>query len=164
MATVLRNPQKLVNSGIFSCSLVTYPDGSNRTTDIDAVSEKNGFFEYFESKEFWNDEIKIPLAQYTLLYEQYHGLKRSETFFVGTDSYSRVYPEDVIWYTTMTHIEKGKVKTVNAPDVHIHRSQMYALPRADFCEFLSQLLEYYADPNYDVRTHIEFPEIKVRKF
>lgn len=164
MASVLRNPQKLVNSGIFSCSLVTYPDGSNRTTDIDAISEKFGFFEIFESKEFLNDEIRIPLAQYTLFSEMYAGLKRSEVFFVGTDDYSRVYPEDVIWYTTMTHIEKGKVKTVNAPDVHIHRSQMKALPRADFCEFLSQLLEYYADPNYDVRTHVAFPEIKVRKF
>ena len=164
MATVLRNPQKLLNSGTFSTSLVTYPDGANRTTDIDAVAEKNGFFEIFEAKEFWHDEIRISLAQFTTLFEQYQGLKRSEIFFVGTDDYSRVYPEDVIWYTTMTHIEKGKVKTVNAPDVHIHRSQMYALTRADFCEFLSQLLEYYADPFEDVRRHIEFPEIKVRKF
>ena len=65
---------------------------------------------------------------------------------------------------TQEQVSSGKVKTVNVPDVHIHRSQMYALPRADFCEFLSQLLEFYADPNYDVRTHIEFPEIKVRKF
>ena len=39
MATVLRNPQKLLNSGTFSTSLVTYPDGANRTTDIDAVAE-----------------------------------------------------------------------------------------------------------------------------
>ena len=164
MATVLRNPQKLLNSGTFSTSLVTYPDGANRTTDIDAVAEKNGFFEIFEAKEFWHDEIRISLAQFTTLFEQYQGLKRSEVFFVGTDDYSRVYSNDVIWYTTMTQIENGSVKTVRCPDVHIHRSQMKAITRADLNEWLSQLLEFYADPFEDVRRHIEFPEIKVRKF
>ena len=164
MTTVLRNPQKLLNSGTFSCSLVTYPDGGNRTTDIDAVAQKFGFFEIFESKEFWNDEIRIPLGQYTTLYDMYQGLKRSEVFFIGTDDYFRVYPNDIIWYTTMTQIENGNVKQVRSPDVSIHRSQMRALTRADLNEWLSQLLEFYADPNEDVRTFSEFPEIKVRKF
>ena len=64
----------------------------------------------------------------------------------------------------MTQIENGNVKQVRSPDVSIHRSQMRALTRADLNEWLSQLLEFYADPFEDVRRHIEFPEIKVRKF
>ena len=163
-ATVLRNPRKLLNSGTFSCSLVTYPDGANRTSDVDAFTNKNGFFEWFETKEFWHDEIRIPLAQYTAFFELYSGLKRSEVFFVGTDDYCRVYPDDVIWYTTMTLIERGDVKLIQCPDVHIHRSEMKAIPRAKFDEWCSQLLEFYASPFEDVRRNNRFPEIKPNKF
>ena len=164
MATVLRNPQKLASSGIFSTSLITYPDGNNRTTDIDFASQKFGFFIFGESKEFWKDEIRISLAQYDFYSELYHQLPRCQMIFVGTDSYTKVTPDDIIWYTTMSLIEKRFTKIIQTPDTVIHREEMYPASRRDFDEWANNLLEFYADPYEVPKKHEHFVTSQVKKY
>ena len=162
MATVLRNPQKLANSGIFSTSLIRYPDGNNRTTDIDFASQKFGYFIFGESKEFWSNEIMIPLPQYSLYSELYHQLPRCQVIFVGTDDYTKVYPDDVIWYTTMGFIEKRITKTIQTPDVRINREDMFPAYRKDFNEWANRQLDVYADPFMDPKKDNSFAKSTVR--
>jgi hypothetical protein len=149
MAIELMNFQELVNSFVFSNSLIRYPDGRHRTTDIDFVAEKFGFFIIGECKTFSLDQIRISLQKFTVLSEFFNQLPRCEVYFVGTDSNTRVNDDDIIWVTSMERIQQGQTKTTGDRHILIHRNQMTPYPRKEFGWYLNRKLDIHADPFID---------------
>jgi hypothetical protein len=149
MAIELMNYQELVNSFIFSNSLIKYPDGRPRTTDIDFVACKFGFFIIGECKTFSLDQIRISLQKFTVLSEFYNQLPRCEVYFVGTDSNTRINDDDIVWVTSMERIQQGQTKTTGSRHVLIHRDQMTPRPRKELNWYLNRMLDLRADPFID---------------
>ena len=143
------NYQELVNSFIFSNSLIKYPDGRPRTTDIDFVAYKFGFFILGECKTFSLDQIRISLQKFTVLSEFYNQLPRCEVYFVGTDSNTRINDDDIVWVTSMERIQQGQTKTTGSRHVLIHRDQMTPRPRKELNWYLNRMLDLRADPFID---------------
>ena len=163
MTTVLRYPQTFVNSGIFSTSLITYDDGGNRTTDIDFVAENFGFLIMGECKQFRNNQIHIPLKQFTVLDTLYDCTKRIQVYIVGTEDYSKVYAHDVIYYTNFNLIRNKKTPFEHSPDACFSKYDMLPITREGFDIMLNKKLDIFGNPFHDPKMDMDYPSVKVGK-
>ena len=159
----LKYPQTFVNSGIFSTSLITYDDGNNRTTDVDFASENFGFLIMGECKQFRNNQIRIPLKQFTVLDTLYDCTKRIQVYIVGTEDYSKVYAHDVIYYTNFNLIRNKKTPFEHSPDACFSKYDMLPITRERFDIMLNKKLDFYGNPFFDPKADMDYESIKVGK-
>ena len=159
--SILKHPQTYVNSGIFSTSLIQYADGNNRTTDIDFAAENVGFLIIGECKKFWNNQIHIPLMQFTVLNTLFDCYKRIQVYIVGTDDYWQVYNDNMIRYTCFNLIRNGKTPFQHSPDACFNRCDMLPITRTDFSKMLNKKLDFYGDPFEDPKADMDFWTTKV---
>ena len=161
MVTTLKYPQTFVNSGIFSTSLVQYADGNNRTTDIDFVAENYGFLTFGESKTFRNNQIRIPLKQFTVLSSIYDCYPRSQVYIIGANEYSNVYDENIIWYTDFNLIRSKRTPYQHSPDVCFSKYDMLPITRSAFSKMINRKLDFYADPFEKPKEDNNYASMKV---
>ena len=159
----LKHPQTFVNSGLFSTSLITYDDGNNRTTDIDFVGENFGFLIMGECKKFRNNQIHIPLKQFTVLDTLYDCTKRIQVYIVGTEDYSKVYAHDVIYYTNFNLIRNKKTPFEHSPDACFSKYDMLPITRERFDIMLNKKLDIFGNPFHDPKMDMDYPSVKVGK-
>jgi len=146
----IMNFTELVKSFMFAHGLITYSDGNSRLMDLDAITQKLGYFIIIETKTFYMDEIEIKLAAFCLLMELYTQLSRREIYVVATDSNDRIEPDDTIWWINLESIRKLD----NVDDrrhVHVHRTQMHKTTRSEFNFYANRQLDLNGDPFYDAK-------------
>ena len=160
MATEIRNPRKYVDSANFTGALMTYPNGTTALTDIDGFQERFGFCSFLETKEFYNNEIRIPLGQYAAYLQLNNQLKRSMFYIVATDDFRRCRPDDIIYYTTLDLIQQKKCLINQCPDTYIDKSQFLPITIKDFNKFCDGITARYANPFLNIKNHTDYPSLE----
>ena len=148
MTTFLRDDLGYLNSRYYAMSSINYPDGRQRTNDIDFVSFKNNFIELGECKlfvagksEMWIDATKFNMLK--LLANQIKKINR-KIFFVCTESYNLTRPTDMMHFTTLDSVLSGETpsKTCSG-NIIIEKDNMIKATREGFSELCNGLLDHF---------------------
>ena len=148
MTGFLNDDYGYLNSRRYAMSSINYPDGRQRTNDIDFVSFKNNFIELGECKlfvagksEMWIDATKFNMLK--LLANQIKKINR-KIFFVGTESYNLTSPTDMMHFTTLDSVLSGETpsKTCSG-NIIIEKDNMIPSTREGFSELCNGLLDHF---------------------
>ena len=148
MTSYLRDDLGYLGSRCYSMGLIEYPNGNNRTNDIDFVSVKNNYLLFGETKMFipGKDEIWIDGMKWQVLTAMAKKIKESERkiFLVGTNNYQLTRPDDRLWFTTVDSVLSGETPSLTPNgNIVLHKDNMIGSTKAEFSNLGNRLLDYY---------------------
>lgn len=105
---MIRNPQLFARSCEWVGSLITYSNGTPRSTDLDSISQSGEKFVITEAKKLIENELFVSYGQFKTLSELHRQLKQPHFFITGTRSYSMYQPNDLMYYIDFRKILSGE--------------------------------------------------------
>ncbi len=106
---MIRNPQLFARACEWAGSLITYSNGTPRSTDLDCISQSGEKFVITEAKKLVGNELFMPYGQFKTLSELHKQLKKPHFFVTGTQSYNLYKPDDRMYYIDFSKLLSGEI-------------------------------------------------------
>ena len=148
--------QELVNSFIYMNSLVTYPNGKNRSMDIDSISFNGSYIQIRSGKTFRKRNgismIEISMTELTLMSIIKESNPTWDIIFTGTESNTLLDDDDEVHYIFFE--SASKIKQDNSSAIvswKIPRQSMHKTTRKEFNFYMNDILDTKGDPFHDTK-------------
>jgi hypothetical protein len=132
---MIRNPELFARACEWVGSLITYSNGTPRSTDLDSISQCGEKFVITEAKKLVGNELFVPYGQFKTLSELHRQLKKPHFFITGTQSYNLHKPDDLMYYIDFKKLLSGKIQysrlgyggiILNAKDMNISTRKLFS--------------------------------------